>query len=89
MLKVFIKFFNRKIKNAISKGATGSQINLYKDSERSKNSANIEDQIAAYSSNKEEKKAATSLVNQDEEGNKYTYYFYHKILSSDQYTLGK
>ena len=88
VLKSFIKFFNRKIKSCINKEISNDNKNLFNNAIKTKSSNNF-NELITHSSNKEENKNDQSFDDIDESSNKFTYYYYHKIMSSDQYSLGK
>ena len=91
-LKTFFKFFNRKIQNKLNKGIPKSQRGKRKSSGKLTFDNNF-NEISLIS--EEESKSQyngdseNGLGNSESNNQKFTYYYYHKILSSDQYSLGK
>lgn len=86
-IRMFFKFFNRKIQSKLSKGINKPKAAKKKDSGK----LNFENNLNEISliSEEETKEDGSQNAVADTPNQKFTYYYYHKILSSDQYSLGK
>ena len=87
IIRTFFKFFNRKIQSKLSNGIPNSSRGKRKDSGK----INFENNINEISLISEEESKGDSSPNgmRETPNQKFTYYYYHKILSSDLYSLGK
>jgi len=91
MVKTFLKFFNRKIQNKLYKGISKSERKRRKSNTKMRFDTNYNEISLVVD---EESKSPYIRDNSNGGSNevtnqKFTYYYYHKILSSDQYSLGK
>ena len=93
IIKAFIKIYNRKIKHKLNKGVPKSARKNSKKTGKLTFSNNY-DEISFISDDEESKSPRNgSQINvkssQQPSSKNFTYYYFHKILSSDQYSLGK
>ena len=89
-IRVFFKYFNRKIQNKLNKGVPKSERQKRKKEGKLTFDNNYNEiSLITEEESKHEHPQSPLQNNNDSTNQKFTYYYYHKILSSDQYSLGK
>jgi hypothetical protein len=88
-IKSFFKLFNRKIQNKLNKGIPKLERQRRKASSKLSFDNNY-NEISLITEEENKHNMSNGEANMAKDINqKFTYYYYHKILSSDQYSLGK
>lgn len=89
LIRTFMKFYNRKIQNKLYKGVPKDERKKRKSSARLTFDNNYNEiSLIGEEEGKHNQTNAGEMGSKDTTNQKYTYYYYHKILSSDQYSLG-
>lgn len=88
-IRSFFKLFNRKIQNKLNKGIPKNERQKRKSASKLTFDNNY-NEISLITEEEHKHNMSNGEGNMSNDTNqKFTYYYYHKILSSDQYSLGK
>jgi hypothetical protein len=88
-IRTFFKIFNRKIQNKLNKGIPKNERQKRKSTSKLTFDNNY-NEISLITEEEHKHNISNGEGNMSNDTNqKFTYYYYHKILSSDQYSLGK